>query len=119
MIRDCRWPIGDLCRRERAPATSACGIMSTTWVVRASWTWPNLTLTTVCAATGPAASVSDSPIRCAGWKLIDTYNDQAELYDMDDDPNEFHNVIEENRDTERALRRMMTAGSMEEKWRRG
>lgn len=58
-------------------------------------------------------------IRTARWKLIETYNDQTELYDMDSDPEELHNVVDEHRQTTRELTRMMTAGFMEEKWRRG
>lgn len=58
-------------------------------------------------------------VRTAKWKLIDTYNDRTELYDMEADPEELHNVIDEHRDVARKLSKMMTQGFMEEKWRRG
>lgn len=58
-------------------------------------------------------------IRTERWKLIETYNDMTELYDMSADPDELHNVIKDNRDVARRLTRMMTNGFMEEKWRRG
>lgn len=58
-------------------------------------------------------------IRDQQWKLIDTYNDQTELYDMDADPDELCNVIDEHPTIARALKQKITAGLMEGKWRRG
>jgi len=58
-------------------------------------------------------------IRTKKWKLCETYNDATELYDMQSDPLELNNVIAENRGVARDLARMLTAGMMEGKWRRG
>lgn len=58
-------------------------------------------------------------IRTAEWKLIETYNDRAELYNMESDSDELRNVIDEHREVARKLRGMMREGFMEGKWRRG
>ncbi len=58
-------------------------------------------------------------IRTKKWKYCETYNDVSELYDMENDPDELHNVISENRETARELSRMLVHGMMEDKWRRG
>ena len=58
-------------------------------------------------------------IRTKKWKLCETYNDVSELYDMEYDPQELNNVIDEHPDVARDLRKMMAAGMMEDKWRRG
>jgi arylsulfatase len=58
-------------------------------------------------------------IRTKRWKLTENYNDATELYDMENDPDELSNVIGENREVAGKLKKMLTAGMMEDKWRRG
>jgi arylsulfatase len=58
-------------------------------------------------------------IRTARWKLTENYNDTTELYDMESDPDELENVISENPEVTKRLRKMLIEGMMEDKWRRG
>ncbi|MFW6157919.1 MAG: sulfatase [Planctomycetota bacterium] len=57
-------------------------------------------------------------IRTRTHKLIEHYNAGLELFDLESDPEERHNVADEDRARARELRRRMVARYNERKWRR-
>jgi choline-sulfatase len=57
-------------------------------------------------------------IRTHQWKCIENYNDRPELYDMQSDPQELHNVADEHRDLVRAFRARLHARFTEGECRR-
>lgn len=57
-------------------------------------------------------------IRTKEHKLIQNYNDRAELYDLEEDPEEVHNIAEEEPDLVRALGQRLAQRFKEGKWLR-
>jgi arylsulfatase A-like enzyme len=46
-------------------------------------------------------------VRSHDFKLIENYNDRLELYDMREDPEELKNVVDDNWDTVKELKKRM------------
>jgi len=57
-------------------------------------------------------------VRTGRWKLIESYNDRAELYDLAADPEERRNVLAEAPQETRELRRRLGARFLEGQWLR-
>jgi choline-sulfatase len=57
-------------------------------------------------------------IRTQQYKLIENYNDVAELYDLERDPEELHNVAHQNTDLVRDFSRRLRNRLMEGQWLR-
>ena len=57
-------------------------------------------------------------IRTRTHKLIQSYNDRVELYDLERDPDELHNIADEAPDLVRALSARLTRRFQEGKWLR-
>ncbi len=56
-------------------------------------------------------------VRTDRWKLIETYNDTAELYDLQADPRELENVAADHPDRVAELRGIFRARILERQWR--
>ena len=57
-------------------------------------------------------------VRTERHKFVQHENDAAELYDLESDPDELHNIAQEDRETKRALRERLVARLLDAKWRR-